>query len=933
MPPPPGAATRGGLPPVAPVEGARPFVARPDPVRTEGAPPPVTDAAPAEASPADRSARAQWDAAPSWEQIVGDDVSRSHPDGAEPAAAGSAGPDAAPDRRRSRLTRLPLGGRDVAGPAEVAGRPADPAPAGEWDRIVAESAERRAADATPTRSDPDPTPDRVIPDSAGRPDSPDDGPATSDPAVPDGAGRRRWPDDGASRWDPRSAEGAGRQGSPEDGAAGWDLMVPDGVGRRASAEDGAAEWDRPAANRAEGRLSEGDRPSAGWDRVVPDRGGRPDGVGEPAQGDGPAGRERPETGRKDVWDRPAAPGIAGETGGAEVARWDTVLPPVSEAQDNQNRTEDRGAAGVDEATTFMSQWGPPPLAVPRPNDQERGGRRDRTRGPSAPSRAGAGGTAANPPEPAPPGAGLTRTPPDAGAGPADAPSDRPAPGAAAAAVFGRPPTRTPADPPTADGTVARPPERRTDAAPATGGAEPAADGAQRWIADRLATDRLAADRLSSGRAATDPADRAADAAANRFGGDVDRGDRFAGDGRTDDASAGGGGRFGGDVDGRDGQRDGWGAVGGRPDVERPQPDEPYQEDPTEVMGPFDIGAWSLQGRDGAAAPDRRRPRGQDTRGQDSRGEDRRGQDGRGQDGRQGARPEPVRQRAADRVLVGVGGGGGGGGGDEPPSGGRGGDGGGDPHRHTTGDRIRTFIRGIGQTFLTLGVVLLLLAGYEVWFTDLVNHRTQHRLTTALEKQWEDGDDPTVATGPAKPGEKIASLPIGDGFALIYMPDFGTDYVYTVVEGTGVNELNEGPGHYVGTPLPGAVGNVAIAGHRVGKGSPFLNLDKLKAGSAIVIRTKSYWYTYRVLGDTSTGNPEAMSSLGVPGREIVDPSDVGVIAPVPDKPGATPTRRMLTLTTCHPKFSARQRMVVHAILDGAPFPVSKGTPPSMTGSGG
>ena len=229
------------------------------------------------------------------------------------------------------------------------------------------------------------------------------------------------------------------------------------------------------------------------------------------------------------------------------------------------------------------------------------------------------------------------------------------------------------------------------------------------------------------------------------------------------------------------------------------------------------------------------------------------------------------------------------------------------------------------------MVLLLLAGYEVWFTDLVNHRTQKRLTTALEKQWEDGDDPTVAAGtPAKPGASVRQIPLGDGFALIYMPDFGTDYVYTVVEGTGVNELNEGPGHYVGTPLPGSVGNVAIAGHRVGKGSPFLNLDKLKAGSAIVIRTKSFWYTYRVLGDVRTGDAEALTSLGIPGREIVDPSDVGVIAPVPDKPGVKPTRKLLTLTTCHPKFSARQRMVIHAVQDGAPYPVSKGTPPSMAG---
>jgi sortase A len=320
-------------------------------------------------------------------------------------------------------------------------------------------------------------------------------------------------------------------------------------------------------------------------------------------------------------------------------------------------------------------------------------------------------------------------------------------------------------------------------------------------------------------------------------------------------------------------------------------------EPTEEMGPFDLGAWS---RDAAVSPARTRGRERPTEG-----------------------PEPVTEDRDDVT------GAGGGGGEQPPH--RSGRGGGGPQRprRTFGNRIRTFLRGIGQTFITLGLVLLLLAVYEVWFTDVVNHRTQKDLTTALQKQWDAGDDPTVGAVPTRPGEKVRSIPLGDGFALIYIPDFGTDYVFTVIEGTGADDLNKGPGHYVDTPLPGAIGNVAIAGHRVGKGSPFLNLDKLKAGSAIVIRTKSYWYTYRVVGDPGA-TADAVSALGFPGREIVDPSDVGVIAPVPDKPGAKPTQRLLTLTTCHPKFTARQRMVIHAELDGAPFPVGNGTPPAMTG---
>ena len=96
----------------------------------------------------------------------------------------------------------------------------------------------------------------------------------------------------------------------------------------------------------------------------------------------------------------------------------------------------------------------------------------------------------------------------------------------------------------------------------------------------------------------------------------------------------------------------------------------------------------------------------------------------------------------------------------------------------------------------------------------------------------------------------------------------------------------------------------------------------------MIRTKTYWYTYRVLGDARTKDPPAAGRLGIPGLQIVSPAHVDVIAPVPGRDGAEPTQRLLTLTTCHPKFSARQRLVIHAQLDGAPLPASRGLPPAL-----
>jgi len=349
------------------------------------------------------------------------------------------------------------------------------------------------------------------------------------------------------------------------------------------------------------------------------------------------------------------------------------------------------------------------------------------------------------------------------------------------------------------------------AAPPTGGPRlptaPTEPAAERWIADRLAAHRSAggagADDDFAGYWATDRSAKRRARPAPHDGSVTDEspddrpgtGERFAGywvmDGAEERGDEHPGGPRGREDAGKRLAGPGGTAGGETPGEERfagywaRDPGErqgAVRDEPTEVMGPFDVGAWS---RDAATSP--ARPRGRQ---------------------RQPEGTGPVTEQRDDPARKG------GGGGEQPPSRGGGGSGGPQRPRRTFGDRIRTFLRGIGQTFITLGLVLLLLAVYEVWFTDLVNHRTQKDLTTSLQTQWDNGDDPTVGTVPTRPGEKVRSIPLGDGFALIYIPDFGTDYVFTVVEGTDLDELDKGPGHYVDTPLPGAVGNVAIAGHRV-----------------------------------------------------------------------------------------------------------------------
>lgn len=222
---------------------------------------------------------------------------------------------------------------------------------------------------------------------------------------------------------------------------------------------------------------------------------------------------------------------------------------------------------------------------------------------------------------------------------------------------------------------------------------------------------------------------------------------------------------------------------------------------------------------------------------------------------------------------------------------------------------RFVLRGVGQTLVSVGVIVLLFVGYEVYVTNYFTHVAQAAAKRQLVTTWKDAPkDPLLplpgGTGPA-PRQ-------GKGIAFLYVPRLGRDYSWAVVEGVSDADLDKGPGHYPGTALPGQVGNFAVAGHRVGKGEPFLNLDHLEAGDPVIIQTESQWFIYRVKGQDHD-NLTVPDADDVAGREIVHTADGAVLDPVPNHPGQTPTEALLTLTTCHPKFTAQDRMVVHAVL--------------------
>lgn len=200
--------------------------------------------------------------------------------------------------------------------------------------------------------------------------------------------------------------------------------------------------------------------------------------------------------------------------------------------------------------------------------------------------------------------------------------------------------------------------------------------------------------------------------------------------------------------------------------------------------------------------------------------------------------------------------------------------------------IRTTVRGFGELLITLGLIVLLFAAYEVYGKALQANAEQGRLGEALDEQW----NKVPAPGGAQPA---SDKPIpGKGVARLYLPRLGKDWV--VVEGVQPKDIKLAPGRYPKSQLPGEVGNFAIAGHRMP--SIFWDVDKMRVGDAVVAETRTGWFVYTV------------SKV-----HIIRPTQTSVVAANPDNPGAVATRKLLTITTCNPKWDNYERLVVQAEL--------------------
>ena len=281
-----------------------------------------------------------------------------------------------------------------------------------------------------------------------------------------------------------------------------------------------------------------------------------------------------------------------------------------------------------------------------------------------------------------------------------------------------------------------------------------------------------------------------------------------------------------------------------------------------------------------------------------------------------------------------------------------------PHPHDW----RWYVGNVGKTLIATGLLMFAFVGYQLYGTGIENAAAQNRLEDEFEQQLAQFEPPAPVVGEQdedvadEPGDTVASdepdevvgsdepretedaveeqpadpvvepdppstdvepdlpttepvvattepvvevVPVGqqnipfvsegDALARLEMPAIGVNDI--VVAGVDKTDLKKGPGHFPDTPLPGQLGNTAIAGHRTTFGQPFRDVDQLDVGDEIRVTTPNGVFVYLVTG-----------------QQIVSPSDYQVVAT------SDPTKATITLVSCHPVFTARERIIISGELD-------------------
>lgn len=179
---------------------------------------------------------------------------------------------------------------------------------------------------------------------------------------------------------------------------------------------------------------------------------------------------------------------------------------------------------------------------------------------------------------------------------------------------------------------------------------------------------------------------------------------------------------------------------------------------------------------------------------------------------------------------------------------------------------------VGRVLIATGLLLLSFVAYQLWGTGVAEQRAQTTLAADFRSQ--------------RPAIPLVSGLVGR----ITIPTIEVDKF--VVAGVETDDLKRGPGLFLGSPLPGQLGNVAIAGHRTTYGAPFGRINEVKKGDRITLETSAGTYTY-----IANSAPRIVPATAI---EVVKTKD--------------PTQATLTLVSCHPKWTSAKRIIVVASLD-------------------
>jgi sortase A len=201
------------------------------------------------------------------------------------------------------------------------------------------------------------------------------------------------------------------------------------------------------------------------------------------------------------------------------------------------------------------------------------------------------------------------------------------------------------------------------------------------------------------------------------------------------------------------------------------------------------------------------------------------------------------------------------------------------------------LRGTGWAFICMGCFVLYFLVYQLWGTNLFTNRQQSNLRQSLQREW------SAQAAPPKKGDKAAlpilkPPPLGKALGVIEIPRIQLEKV--IVQGANPEQLAKGPGHIPSTTMPGQPGTFGISGHRTTHGAPFYRLNELSRGDTITIVTRYAIYTYKV------------SRL-----QVVAPTAVEVLDNVRGPDGKL--KSQIVLTTCNPRFSAVQRLIIFGDL--------------------